>query len=98
MNQNNTLEAISDFCEAHGYSFHEDYSGRGMYGQSCIGISFRNASGFQIGVELALHLMEHCEDDAPNLLEELTRQYREDQLGLGSIIYFPGISAEAHKG
>ena len=87
-------EALFGFCETYGYSFHKDYSGRAMYGQTCIGLSFRDTrdtSGFQIGMELALHIVELHGDDDPELIDLLLHRYREDQLGLGGIIYWPGL-------
>lgn len=60
------------------------YSGRGMYGRSCVGVTLgRNSevTEFGLGVKLALALGEDAEDLDP----------RTDSMGLGSIIYFPNV-------
>lgn len=33
-------ELIENFCEEYGYDFRGDYSGRFMYGKSCVGIVY----------------------------------------------------------
>lgn len=29
---------LEEFCDENGYTFYPDYSGRGMYGSTCLGI------------------------------------------------------------
>ena len=60
------------------------YSGRGMYGRNCVGVTLgRNSeyTEFGLGVALALALGEEAAD----------LQARTDSMGLGSIVYFPNV-------
>lgn len=87
-----TVRMIFEFCETEGYAFYGHYSGRGMYGSQCVGIS-HNGSEFGLAMKLARHLVDHCEDeddaiDAMELLEHASH----DQLGLGTITYFPHLA------
>lgn len=58
------------------------YSGRGMYGQKCVGVPTDNITEFTLGVWLALALGEEA-----NQLHA-----RVDGLGRGMIVYFPSVS------
>lgn len=64
------------------------YSGRGMYGETCIGVELRDLSDlFALGVELARsngHLAADLADDVMT-----------DDLGLGIIAYFPSHDTDA---
>lgn len=60
------------------------YSGRGMYGRNCVGVTLgRNSefSEFKLGVAIALALGEDAEH-----LDPCT-----DTMGLGFIVYFPSV-------
>jgi len=72
-------QAIADVADAELY---EDYSGRGMYGRTCLGFATSNqaALGRAIGRELP-------EDEAEQLLDHM----HTDSLGLRTIVYFPGV-------
>lgn len=62
-----------------------DYSGRGMFGDGCLGIVFRASRDiFRFFVELA--------SEDYDTAELLARKAREDSMGLGVIVYFPGCS------
>jgi hypothetical protein len=68
---------------------HPDYSGRGMYGERCFGISGRYLT--------AIGVLEVLEDvfgvDSPKARDFMHR-VQTDSLGLGTIFYFPGYSVE----
>ena len=55
-------DILHNFCIAEGYQFHRDYSGRGMYGRRCIGISHDHTTAEMI-TRLALYLLENMGDD-----------------------------------
>jgi hypothetical protein len=63
-----------------------DYSGRGMYGDECIGITLENASEFSVAL-LKIY------DEDPDLGTLLAKKQALDAMGLGVIIYFPGVKA-----
>ena len=37
-------QIVMDFCEAYGYEYRNDYSGRGMYGATCVGFTCSNVN------------------------------------------------------
>ena len=64
----------------------ESYSGRGMFGKTCIGVRVSDISDiFNIGINLALHI----EDNHRELLEDLDVKF--DNMGRGYIVYFPDV-------
>lgn len=76
-------ETFIEIIETAGYEA-RSYSGRGMYGRSCVGISLdRGESAFTAGARLA-HACD-SNDDAEEIAELSPSS---DSLGLGSILYF----------
>jgi hypothetical protein len=62
------------------------YSGRGMYGEHCLGVDLdRNQSVF----ELIADLIKSDARNHPAAFAALIRALRIDDLGLGTIAYFP---------
>ena len=62
------------------------YSGRGMYGEQCVGVDLDNASEiFGLGVEMANYAVDDEREDLASLRSTW------DSMGLGVIIYFPGV-------
>ena len=72
------------------------YSGRGMYGKSCLGFeTTRSQSAIRATAEIVGNLAETCEYDGDLELSDFLEFFgdvREDSMGLGMIIYFPEIS------
>lgn len=64
-----------------------DYSGRGMYGQGCVGIVGSPADGTMF----ALKLSEEVEDVD---FEVLAESARTDDMGRQRITYWPGYQVE----
>lgn len=62
------------------------YSGRAMYGKECIAVDL-DGSAFEFFADL-LHYAE--EDSDRECLEEALRAARTDQMGRGTVVYFPG--------
>lgn len=56
------------------------YSGRGMYGRQCVGVSAE--SPFEVGVALGLALGEEARD----------LRVASDTLGRDTVLYFPGVA------
>ena len=98
---------IMDACRDHGdVSFRNDYSGRGMYGRTCIGIVGTRANCQVVIYEVMRELIDRLydvavdgdEQEASNLrdevhecTEQLIKQSREDSMGLDLIVYWPNI-------
>ncbi len=90
---------FKDAIEESGYST-LSYSGRGMYGKSCLGFeTSRSQSPIQATAEIIFSLSETCQysGDEIELSEfvDFFSDVRQDSMGLGTIIYFPEISWEA---
>lgn len=81
-----------------GVTYHKGYSGRGMYGRSCIGISGSrrecNAVIKACIVELHNEAQDESNDDVDYDFEmalELIFDYSADIMGCGMIVYWPGM-------
>lgn len=71
----------------------QSYSGRGMYGRSCVGVVVpRDVSSFQLGAAIAVALLDGDCDEGPNDVEDLADlRVCEDNMGLDTIVYFPRV-------
>ena len=80
------MKAIRQFIEEKdGESIHENYSGRGMYGDQCMGIITANT------LTCFGYLIHTLSGDFPDLVEKLCNNVRTDSMGHDTIIYFPGV-------
>lgn len=76
-----------------------NYSGRGMYGKTCIGVESDYGSVQQDKVTLAILTALHPDRDdltweeVVDLIETLPRPHQ-DSMGLGMIVYYPGLTIE----
>ena len=76
--------------------FHDDYSGRFMYGNKCFGVS-GNPQTIQYLFYLLHRISKGAVGDAENLVEEADWFFEamcsvcQDSLGMGMIYYFPEI-------
>lgn len=78
-----TESVIKEFCDEYGYDFRDDYSGRYMFGETCIGIVGDNTT--LICMQLTDYLNdEGCED----IISKLGTP-RTDNMGMSYIVYFP---------
>ena len=80
---------IHDFCETYGYGFRDNYSGRYMYGKTCVGIVTGDGI-FRLAMELGTFLNANSDDPQTDMCI-LDRWQSQDAMGLGMIVYFPGI-------
>lgn len=71
-----TAKTLKNFCDAYGYGFRPDYSGRFMYGKTCVGIVGNSVN--DILTDLA--------NEGFSL-----SGYQTDNMGLGYIVYFTSI-------
>ena len=84
--------------------FRTDYSGRGMYGKGCVAFTFDRGSSLVIGAALALVAADWDrnnpgkEEVYADLVKSITSHSRQDSMGLGSVVYFPGLHLEGKLG
>lgn len=71
-----------------------DYSGRGMYGATCVGVVVTDVFELGEGLEEALHVYE--DDDEVVELVEYMQEHRPstDSMAFNTIVYWPGLSVE----
>lgn len=74
--------------EAADIRIHEDYSGRGMFGEKCFALSCDGSIGVLLSDLLRAVACEGSE--AVEELADMFESMRTDSLGLGKIYYFPG--------
>jgi hypothetical protein len=86
---------LQELIEKSGYKT-QSYSGRGMYGRECLGVVLKE--GQTVGHFLSKVIMtirDYCDgDEVFEILPEfaeLCDKMCSDSLGLGMIIYFPGV-------
>ena len=89
----NQTSFLSEFCDNEGLEFREDYSGRGMYGKTCIGF-VGTFSEFELGMRLAAAIAEDdCLHDMDKIETELMNPAT-DSMGLDTIIYWTNLRME----
>ena len=81
--------AIDNFDSS--VTLHATYSGRGMFGRKCFGISGRGSSAFVL-MQLMQTLLSQSELTLVAFVEDLSpHQISSDNLGLDTIIYWPDV-------
>lgn len=82
-------EAIRSYVdENEQYEIYENYSGRGMFGRSCLGVVVKQGYSFmEFIINLTRCMDDNDVDDIDFKLEGVTY----DNLGLDTIVYFPNI-------
>lgn len=85
-------EAIESFVsENEQYSLYENYSGRGMFGRTCLGVIVqRNDSFIDFIIKLTKYLDDNGIEDVDFSLEGVSY----DALGLDTIVYFSNIGGD----
>lgn len=84
----NVAELIRDFCENEGHDYRGDYSGRFMYGRTCVGV-VTDENVIALTVALFRHLIDEGMD--ADIVEDLLKDARTDNMGLSMIVYWPNI-------
>ena len=89
---NNYLERKKIYCNGKisdwEYSIYENYSGRFMFGEKCLGIVVRQGNSY---MEMLMKLTQYLDD---NSIEDAGLQMEGvsvDELGLDTVVYFPLI-------
>jgi hypothetical protein len=81
----NTLSEIASAVDGDTYA---NYSGRGMYGSTCVGVVVEDSNLLGLGLAIA----EIVEDES--LRNRLAGGYSTDSLGLRTIVYWQGVTCE----
>ncbi len=93
------INAIKEIIEDMGYET-RSYSGRGMWGDTCLGVSLQGEATLQdflleLGFAITNYVYDSGDKDYDiDLCEELFQclgRPKTDSMGLGMIIYFPVI-------
>lgn len=72
----------ASLCDVNIY---DNYSGRGMFGESCLGVS-----GHEDDLDsFVIDLVAEAPKSVKSELRKLAKSVRKDQLGKGMIYYFP---------
>lgn len=88
----NIKEVIKDYCDDEGLNYREDYSGRGMYGRSCVAVDCDNP------LETLSGIFAYLVDSDDNIegcdVQFSLGEPRQDSMGMGNILYFPKLRTE----
>lgn len=87
------IREVAEDCDI---TIHKDYSGRFMYGATCLGLSFEGSAGslFAAFIRELEAFGEYVNEEAAEMFEAM----RSDNLGLGTIFYFPGWKFDESEG
>lgn len=88
-----TFQLIKQTVEDMGYE-PRSYSGRGMYGERCLGVTIDRDSNHNIleFVAALVHELSAMDDeDAEEALDFIKSAINSDSMGLGSVVYFPRV-------
>jgi len=83
------LRLLNDFCDDNDIELRKTYSGRCMYGKTCIGF-VTDMCLFTLGAYLINYIAE--DDSLIDIFMDAA--ISQDSMGLSTIVYFPYISAE----
>jgi len=76
---------FQDFADDNSIDLRKHYSGRCMYGKTCVGFVFsRDQDPVNLMMKLAQYLTLNDEEDMIDILWS-----KRDDMGLGTIVYFP---------
>jgi len=83
------FKEASDYCGNQECKIHEDYSGRGMFGRSTVGIVLNNPN--VLTTDVLQFLSEEAQHDMDHLCDlseiDFTGALRSDNMGLQTILY-----------
>ena len=88
----NIKELIREYCDGEGLDYREDYSGRGMYGRNCIGITCDNP--LNTLCKLFAYIVDSDDDLDGYDVQCTLGEPEQDSMGMNNILYFPGLKTE----
>jgi hypothetical protein len=83
---NITMTQAAKIASTSHTKIYDGYSGRGMYGETCVGFTVRNSRN---AAALTAAIVRTLDDD---VADAMIGRLNTDSLGMGTIVYFPGIS------
>jgi len=87
-------ESIRNFVdENEGYEIYENYSGRGMFGRTCLGVVVRQGYSF---MDFLMKLTKYMDDNGVEDTDFSLEGVSYDALGLDTIVYFPNVGGIEH--
>ena len=87
-------EAIRKYVdENEQYSIYENYSGRGMFGRTCLGVIVQEHDSF---MEFLMNLTRYMDANGVEDTNFSLEGVAYDNLGLDTIVYFPSIEGVEH--
>lgn len=81
------INALETFADENDLEFRSDYSGRLMYGKTCVGLV-----GPSI-IHMAMKFQKFISNSMPEI-ETHVKQSRQDNMGRYYILYFPNLVAK----
>lgn len=81
------FDTLSDLAYDADGTAYPNYSGRGMYGKTCVGIVIEESDLLKLGVSIA----NLFDDDTK---EYLVDNYKTDTMGRQIIVYWQGLTCE----
>lgn len=82
-------EAIRNYVdENEQYSLYENYSGRGMFGRTCLGVVVKQGYSF---MDFLMKLTKYMDDNGIEDTDFSLEGVAYDNLGLDTVVYFPNI-------
>lgn len=92
MGINDIKELIRGFCEDEDLAYREDYSGRGMYGKTCVGITCDRP--LSVLVSIFAYIMESNDELSGDEVKHILGEPYEEAMGTRHILYFPSLKME----
>ena len=86
-----TLAQLKNAIENSDYEA-RSYSGRGMYGRNCLGITCENPLSCILDI-----LFNADSNTVEDVIELLRKDCRQDNMGLDMIVYFPNIKWDEYE-
>lgn len=87
-------ESIRNFVdENEGYEIYGNYSGRGMFGRTCLGVVVKQGYSF---MDFLMKLTKYMDDNGIEDTDFSLEGVSYDALGLDAIVYFPNVGGIEH--
>lgn len=86
----NIRALIKDYCATENLNYRENYSGRGMYGRSCVAIDCDNPLETLAGI--FVYLVDSDDLGGHDVMMALGEP-KLDSMGMGSVLYFPKLKS-----
>ena len=90
--ETNQLRRIADTAEIDRDHVRIDYSGRFMYGERCVGFDLDDAAETML---LGAAIFKELPNE---LAVDMINNVRQDNMGMGIIVYFPGFQCDEWEG